>query len=155
MKLSKKHGLAIDYSNKLDLSTISGETSDCDDKIFKLPISKVNDQIYLSSIENICNYTQLEKNNISYVLNVSDKIFSKTPGNKTVFLDQPISSKSFCFLMKIIPLCIEFIDSAINSNRNVLICCHDGYSRTVVILIAYYILKYSINFQESIDLWNF
>lgn len=108
---------------------------------------KFSDHIYLGSIESTKEYDTLKSHHIDYVLNLTNSFIQAKSNCQINCLNQPLSSKKFSCLMKIIPECVTYIDKAINSGKKIAICCRDGYSRTLVVLTAYYILKYNKDFQ--------
>ncbi len=136
----------------LTINDIPSQTSSPGyDEKQKLPLSKINEKIYLGAIDTVSNYDLLKENNIGYILNLTNSYMKIRHESQLLSLNQPISSKSFCCLMKVMPKCVEFITSAMSSNQNILICCRDGYSRTLVVLTAYYILKYNMDYQTVFD----
>lgn len=109
---------------------------------------KVTDCIYLGTIDQAQQYTTLYEKQIGNILNLTSTSIKVSPGCHINCMNQPMSSKSFSYLMKILPKCVQFIDKSVNSGKKIAICCRDGYSRTLVILAGYYILKYNQDFKS-------
>lgn len=112
-----------------------------------LYLTKITGQIYISSL-NLLDNSILENEQIYGILNLTDDVYH-VKRNHLICLNQPISSKSFFNLMKVIPKCLIFLDEALNLGKKVAICCHDGYSRALIVLFAYYCLKYGIDTNSS------
>lgn len=117
----------------------------------KLGLTRVADHIYLGAIRLSAEYSLLKENNIKYVLNLTNSILQIDRNCDIVCLNQALNSEDFCSLMKLIPKCVSFIDKAIQEKKNIAICCRDGYSKTFVILAAYYILKSNQDYQTVYD----
>ena len=112
---------------------------------------RVANGIYIGSIDQLINYKIeieiLKDSKMKNILNLTNDIVGLSPQSGVECLNCPISSKSFCSLMKSLPECIEYIDKTLLSGKDIVICCRDGFSKTFVVLCAYYILRYNKNYE--------
>lgn len=47
--------------------------------------------------------------------------------------------------------CIEFIASALEQQKNILVHCYFGVSRSATIVIAYVMKKYKLNYDQAYE----
>jgi hypothetical protein len=134
-------------SSESPSESISERTANRLGKNMKISLTKVSDHIYLGSLNIAKDYSILRDNQIDYVLNVTNSIMKINSQCGIRCMNQPISSKSFRRLMRVIPQCVEFINEAVTNKKNIAICCRDGYSKTAVMLTAYYILRYNKDYK--------
>lgn len=114
-------------------------------------MSKITDYIYLGSYYNARSDTFIKDYNIKYILNVAEELDSKPLYfRKTQYLKVSMDDKvTQC--LKIEP-CLKFICNAVKKQKNILIHCHLGVSRSASIVIAYLILRRCMDFKNAFAL---
>jgi hypothetical protein len=109
-------------------------------------VIKVGSHIFLPSNNFDKSPQSLIANNIKYVINLSDSSFD-TKYNQITFMNQSLNNKGFCYLMRMMPKYINFIDNVYKKKENVLIYSNKGNANPLTILIAYYMMKYDIDYN--------
>ena len=110
-------------------------------------LKQVDDHIFVGTMDTASNYNMLRQNNIRYILNLTSSVIKINDSCKIKCMNKPISNTDVENLLKVIPQCIPFINEADTNGMNILICCRNGYTRTSVMFMAYYILKHNRNFN--------
>lgn len=106
--------------------------------------------IWLGNYRAAYNKEELDKHNINYIINVTDKI--KSPFKDKKYLVIPIKDKNICginnqsYIMQNILNSFKFIDEAIKNNSQVLIHCRKGHHRSANLVLFYLIYKYNIGY---------
>ncbi|EPX72314.1 phosphoprotein phosphatase [Schizosaccharomyces octosporus yFS286] len=103
-------------------------------------ISKIDENIYISSWKAASNNDLLEMNNIKYVLSamsIDPKL--NLPSDQHIWI--PIEDGSSQNILQHISKTIKFIDEAVASNSRVLVHCFAGVSRSVTLVSAYLMKK--------------
>ena len=113
------------------------------------PLNLIEDCIYLGDYEGAQIHRILRENNIKKVLSLLEDFddFQNYEGieyKKVEILDARQAN-----LIQIIPECIQFISDAQKANENILVHCAAGVSRSPSILIAYFMIKYSVNYYAA------
>lgn len=113
------------------------------------PINLIEEGIYLGDYEGAQNSQVLQSNNIKKVLSLledfSDFITFEGIQYKRVEIIDTCKSN----LLQFVPECIQFISEAQKNRENILVHCAAGVSRSPSILIAYFMVKYSVNYYAA------
>jgi dual specificity phosphatase 12 len=101
--------------------------------------------LFIGDLFSSGNHQLLLQNQIKYVLNLADVEVPKLDHitYEKVYMEDNSSQD----LIKVFPICFEFIDKAFD--ENVLIHCHAGKSRSAAILIGYIINKYDLSYDNA------
>jgi protein-tyrosine phosphatase len=98
-------------------------------------MTQILDHLYLGDIE-----TSKQANNIQYILNLSnDKNYKEINGIK--YLHIPIDDNRSQNISQYFEQSIQFIEEAIQQQKNILVHCMNGVSRSVSIILAYMLYK--------------
>ena len=105
-------------------------------------LTEIIDHIFLGSYSNAKDFSELEKNNIKYILNCAaecDNIFK----DKIKYLKLEIKDQNDFPINEYFEEGIKFIKESISNNDgNILIHCFQGKSRSTTLLMAY-LIKYN------------
>ncbi len=110
------------------------------------------DNIYLSNIHDAFNYELINKNNIQIVIRLSEDM-NQSPYPKDIkyynfeIEDNLLYKKE---LIEFSKLAYRIIEE--NPNKNILIHCNEGQSRSVSIIIYYLMTKYKYDYNTSYEL---
>nr|KAG5691438.1 hypothetical protein BaRGS_017281 [Batillaria attramentaria] len=108
--------------------------------------------LYLGNAKNSADLSQLKKNGIHYILNVTPNVpnMFEDDGNFK-YLQIPISDHWSQNLSSFFPDAIAFIDEARKNQQGVLVHCLAGISRSVTVTVAYLMSKQSMCLNEAYD----
>lgn len=112
-------------------------------------ITPITDSIYLSGFTGASNKSLFDKYNIKSVINCSKNISNYFEDNNIVYLRVPIDDISGQHIENYFSTTFDFIDLSIRNNKNILVHCHAGMSRSVTILIAYFMKKNNWDYNTS------
>jgi protein-tyrosine phosphatase len=101
--------------------------------------NKITNRIYLGNIAGAQNKEFLLKNNISYVINLSNQSYFRQ--NNIEYLDIDIHDSANTDIKYFFPQIINFFNKGLNSNKNIYIHCRAGISRSSTALIAFLMSK--------------
>lgn len=111
--------------------------------------------VWLGNYRAAYNKKELDKNNIKYIINITDSIDSPFEQDKK-YMIIPIHDKNVCeikskeFMMKSIVDSINFIDEALNNNYSILVHCRKGHHRSANLILFYLVYKYNIGYIPAI-----
>lgn len=107
-------------------------------------ISKIVDYLYLGDYESSQNNDLLQTNKITFIINLSNaEIYNKY--NNIQYIDIHIEDDRTRDIKQYFMICIDIIKECVNNNKNILIHCMNGVSRSVSIIISYLIYsKYTL-----------
>lgn len=91
----------------------------------------------------------LEKFNIEVIINCTTSVENKFEKKEICYFRVPLSDDYSQSMLKLLPSAIEFINKKGN-DRNVLIHCNQGVSRSVSVYISWLIQIRNINFRDSL-----
>ncbi|XP_076448008.1 dual specificity protein phosphatase 7-like [Babylonia areolata] len=113
---------------------------------------KVLPYLYLGNAKNSADLTQLRKNGIHYILNVTPNVPNMFEDNGDFkYLQIPISDHWSQNLSSFFPDAIAFIDEARKRKQGVLVHCLAGISRSVTVTVAYLMSRQSMCLNEAYD----
>ena len=110
--------------------------------------------IYLGNYRAGYNKEELDKHNIKYIINITDKI--ECPFDDIKYLYIPIrdkyscSSKTSYYIIRNYLKAFDFINNALDNGHNILIMCARGHSRSASIVLFYLIYKYHLSYIEAL-----
>jgi atypical dual specificity phosphatase len=109
---------------------------------------KITDRIYLGNIAGAQNKHFLDKNNIGYVINLSNQSYDKYPNIS--YLNININDTPDTNIKQHFKTIFDFFNKGINSDKNIYIHCKAGISRSSSALIAYLMTK-GLDMKTSIN----
>ena len=111
-------------------------------------ISQITDNIYLSGVMVAQDINKIKEYNISCIVNCT-----KTIPNyfDITYLRVPVDDTSNQNIEQYFDETYNFIENCIKENKNVLVHCHAGISRSSTILIAYFMRKNNWNLQHTLN----
>ncbi|CAD8197182.1 unnamed protein product [Paramecium octaurelia] len=112
-------------------------------------MSEIVPHVYLSSIVYAKDLYWLKKQKISNILIIGQlqKYFPLKFQYKCILIeDKPENDISQYF-----EECIQYIDQVVAQNKNILVHCYGGQSRSVSIIIAYVMRKLSIDAEKAFN----
>ena len=115
-------------------------------------ISKITDNIYLSGIYGADNIDKLNEYNIKCILNCTKNEPNVFENNSDMtYMRIPVNDMGGQHIEQYFDSTYNFIEKCTSMNKNVLVHCHAGVSRSATILIAYFMRKNKISYQEAFD----
>ena len=142
----------IDYKNGKKI--IHDENSDDEIPEDENNMDKITPHIWLGNYKAAYDKKELDKYNINYIINITDKI--ESPFNDKNYLIIPIRDKYSCdnksknYIMYQILKSFDFINTAINNNSNILIHCKKGHHRSANLILFYLVYKYNIGYIPAL-----
>jgi len=120
----------------------------------KEPLSLIEAGIFLGNFEGAQNEELLRSNGIRKVLGLLEN-FSEYKGFDGIEYKQVLIVDNVrADLVGILPECFEFISRAQRMGENFLVHCVAGISRSPSVLIAYFMVKYSVDYYTARDYVN-
>jgi len=116
----------------------------------KLDMDEIIDNLYLGSLHAGSNGSELRKQGITRVINLSYVSYPENDGiaYKTINLyDSPLADIGSYF-----DECVVFIDDALSKNEKILVHCYAGISRSSSIILAYLINKYNYSLKDALKI---
>ena len=111
--------------------------------------------LYLGNINAANNIDFLQKNNISSIINYSNKIeFHEYFNDKYKFrlsIDDNKEHENMKKFQENIFNAIKFIDNEINKKRVILIHCYYGLMRSATVIASYLIFKYKMSVNDAVE----
>lgn len=145
----------VDYYNGVYTETVRLDptvTHNALDNVCLLftPPTHVIDNIYIGNSLNASNYYELEDNNITHVVNVSEEISNYFPDD-IKYLRIPVSDTNDASLEQYFPDALKFIGNIdpFSGGENVLIHCFMGSSRSATIVVLYLMRNHEMTFSEA------
>uniref|UniRef100_A0A6C0EHN3 Tyrosine specific protein phosphatases domain-containing protein n=1 Tax=viral metagenome TaxID=1070528 RepID=A0A6C0EHN3_9ZZZZ len=120
--------------------------------LYKLTYRPTNivDSIYLGNAYNACNLNDLESDNIGMIINITEEIPNYYPDKFNYYNIHTMDDNDH-HIKEFINDALEYIlNYQKKSNKNILVHCFMGSSRSAAIVVAYYSLKYNKSIDESI-----
>jgi protein-tyrosine phosphatase len=113
-------------------------------------ISFICDNIYLSGIQ--YKPEDILSNNIQYIINVTPDF--KKPDNisETNYFQFSIDDEPNVKILNYLNTSNQIIEKAQKENKNILIHCHMGVSRSSSIIIGYLIMNKGMTYKQAFDL---
>tara|TARA_Y100000310_G_C20459894_1_gene704832 strand:+ start:43 stop:570 length:528 start_codon:yes stop_codon:yes gene_type:complete len=114
-------------------------------------ISCITDYLFLSAQVVSTNYSLLQENNITHIVNCTHP--SECFGNlfqDICYMNVPVLDKPFQYIRDYFETTFQFIDEAISQKGKVLVHCHMGISRSVTIVVAYLMKKYRLSLKDAL-----
>lgn len=113
--------------------------------------SKINDNIYISDLPSSCNLEKLKEDGITHILCT---VLGMDPIYPDDFIYKNIHLRDVEYqdLTMHFDECVQFIDDAIKQDGKVLVHCSYGVSRSASMVIAYFIKKGQMSYEEAYQL---
>ena len=112
-------------------------------------ISQITKHIYAGNLSAAYNSTMLKENNIEYIVTA---VWNMPRINEFIYTRQidiiDVPQKN---IVQYFEQCNQFLDNVIKSQKNVLIHCICGVSRSITLIIAYFIYKFRISPKIALD----
>ena len=145
----------IDFTYKIPLSSSRQNYDIFDKETSNNRISTeidmiLDDFLYLSNYKAASNISELEKNNIKYIINCSGDVCENVCNYinyLTLYLKDNTKENIECVFYK----CIDFINKCKKENKKILIHCFQGISRSATIAIAYLIYNNKMNVDKAFN----
>ena len=129
------------YQSKLSHSIIS----------FLTPPTLIIDNIYLSSCLGASNSYLLSRYNIKYIINLATTVPNFFSNMEYLKIDIKDDGQKK-FTKQTLDKAYDFIEYSQLQNKNILIHCFMGRSRSVTVIIYYLMKKFSLNYDQAIDI---
>ena len=145
----------IDFSYKMPLASSRNNYDIFDKETSNNRTSSEIDMIldnflYLSNYKAASNISELEKNNIKYIINCSGDVCENVCNYinyLTLYLKDNTKENIECVFYK----CIDFINKCKKENKKILIHCFQGISRSATIAIAYLVYNNKMNVDKAFN----
>lgn len=117
-------------------------------------MDKIIANIWLGNYRAAYNKKELDRHNIDYIINITDKI--ESPFKDKNYLIIPVRDKYSCekkqqyYIMYQILRAFDFIDLAIANKSNILVHCKKGHHRSANLILFYMIYKYNIGYIPAL-----
>jgi len=114
-----------------------------------VPVHQIEDNLFLGNIESAKNQELLKAHNIQSIVQClgSPSLVPQFPEIEYHII--PIDDTESADIGSFVPMAVEFIHNSIKQNKNVLVHCAAGVSRSASITISYIMAKYQLPFQEA------
>lgn len=108
--------------------------------------------LFIGSVKDAFDFYTLGKNQIRTVINVADElVFSERPG--FVYIKHGVRDDcDMEDIRRILPACIHDIHTALSVSPNVLVHCLEGKSRSVCVIIAYFVCVMGYDWESALEL---
>ncbi|KAL8621138.1 hypothetical protein ACOMHN_004809 [Nucella lapillus] len=134
-----------------DTTALGGGCTENTPHMSPFPV-KVLPYLYLGNAKNSADLSQLKKNGIHYILNVTPNVPNMFEDNGDFkYLQIPISDHWSQNLSSFFPDAIAFIDEARHGKQGVLVHCLAGISRSVTVTVAYLMSQQAMCLNEAYD----
>ena len=137
------------FNENLDKTIESFTDIIISEKLLFLKISPITNNIYLSGIMVAQDINKIKEYNISCIVNCTKTI--QNYFDNITYLRVPVDDTSNQNIEQYFDETYNFIENCINENKNVLVHCHAGISRSSTILIAYFMRKNNWDLQKALD----
>ena len=144
----------MDYNNFMDNNFMYNDFESYMNNIPIIPIHgelyHIIDNIYLSNVHDARNISLIKKNNINMVFRLSENDNKNIYENNILFYNYIIEDHGL-FVDKLIELAKKiFLIIEENNDKNILIHCNAGISRSVSIIIYYLMKKHNYKFDDAL-----
>lgn len=112
-------------------------------------ISQITNNIYLSGVMVAQDINKIKEYNISCIVNCTKTIPNYF--DNISYLRVPVDDTNNQNIEQYFDETYNFIENCIKDNKNVLVHCHAGISRSSTILIAYFMRKNNWDLQKALD----
>ena len=133
------------------------------------PMHLIEEGLYLGSIDAARDRELLKQNNITRVLSLLDSFPDSKPSGNSEYdedcyyylrpfdssfdhLKLTIQDSYTSNLIQHLPAALKFISDSQKAQKNILVHCAAGISRSSSVVIAYIMVKYSLSLQEGIHI---
>lgn len=113
-------------------------------------IINVCDNLFIGNIESAKNTEILKKYNIEAILNISDRIYDIS--DKIEYMQISIDDYQNINIMQHFDKTNNFINTCVTKNKNILVHCQNGTSRSVSFILAFLLKNKKINIKEGIHI---
>lgn len=120
----------------------------------KEPLSFIEDGIFLGNFEGAQDVELLRSNGVEKVLALLEDFLEYRKFDGIEYKQVLIVDNVKANLLGILPECLEFVSNAQKVGQNVFVHCVAGISRSPSVLIAYFMVKYSVNYYTARDYVN-
>lgn len=143
------------YQDYLNNKKIEKDENSLDNKFDgENEMDEIVEGLYLGNYRAAYNKEELDKHNIKYIINITDKI--ECPFNDIKYLYIPIRDKYSCnpkssyYIVRNYLKAFDFINNVLDNKQNILIMCARGHSRSASIVLFYLIYKYHLSYVEAL-----
>ena len=114
-----------------------------------VPMHLIEEGLYLGSLDAAKDLDLLREHNITRVLSILDtfRYFSPYEGIEQVRIE--IADSPSARIIDHVPRGLQFISESQKSGKNILVHCAAGVSRSASMVIAYMMVKYSLDFDSA------
>lgn len=113
-------------------------------------LSQITPSIFISGFTCASNQNNLDNNNIKYIINCTNTVSNYFENNSSLtYLRIPIDDTYNQHIEQYFDMTYNTIEQAIKENKNVLVHCHAGVSRSVTIVIAYLMRKNNLTYEQA------
>jgi len=113
------------------------------------PISKINDYLFLGSLQGAKDKTALKKFGITHIINISSINDTNFYENEFKYLNIDIKDSHEEDIKRFFPTLVQYIESAKDQQGKIFVHCYAGISRGPSVAISYFIWKRGITYQEA------
>lgn len=117
-------------------------------------MQEICDGLFIGSRSAASDLEELQKNNISCILNITEEVpnfFEKSEYNFVYHREKLTDSLTSNIIEGgLLDRCFEFIDNALINGKKVLVHCQAGISRSGAVIVAYLMKKYNIDYDTAL-----
>ena len=118
------------------------------DNMTKIPLKAITNNIIIGSLDCVGNRYELSDHKVRYVLNLTHSTISPDKSCQIECFNLPVSSSDFRSMMRQLPKCIKLVDHAVRNDQNILVCCRNGYTRSLMVIMSYFMIKYNSGYRS-------
>jgi protein-tyrosine phosphatase len=115
-------------------------------------MSPITGNIYISGITGAKDLAAIKRNDIQYVINCTKDIPNYYENKHIKYMRVPIDDSPDQPIGNYFEKTSDFIENIVRKNKNVLVHCYAGVSRSASIVIAYLIIKRHMKYADAIKL---
>jgi len=113
------------------------------------PISKINDYLFLGSLQGAKDKTTLKKFGITHIINISSISDTNFYENEFKYLTIDIKDSHEENIKRFFPTLVQYIETVKDQQGKIFVHCYAGISRGPAVAISYYIWKQGLTYQEA------
>lgn len=117
---------------------------------FLTPMHKIDNNLFLGGLMAANNYSLLTQNGITSIVQALSKNTPMTRHQGIKYHTIDVDDMPNANIVQYVPEAIKFIDRELMSGKTVLVHCAAGISRSTSLVVAYFMVKYNIGFDEAL-----
>ena len=117
---------------------------------FLVPMHKIDNNLYLGGLMAANNSSLLNQHGITSIVQALSKNTPMTKHQGIKYHTIDVDDMPNANIVQFVPEAIKFIDRELMCGKTVLVHCAAGISRSTSIVVAYFMVKYNIGFDEAL-----